>query len=496
MENETETKNDPKEQIKALEAKLKTAFKKGNFQMAQEQASQVKALDPENRLAKKLLEKIEKENKKKEAKTKAEKIKEYESMLKKLFKEEKFGQLKDLARELKEFDPENKSGDKWVSKAEKVEAKNAAGPKEGFFASLFKKKEKAEKEAEKPENVFAETEEKDIVKTEIPQEEKAEEAPEVMTEESAPKEEAPTPQVNVFMAEPAAPEAPAVPEQQPMEIKEEAPEKKEAEGGKAEEKKGNIFTRMFKKGEEATTQKSIIDTIVAKTEKKKEIKPVVIKEKKEKVAGPDDGTRFLKFSKMFLNFALLFIIISAAFLYVEFIDQENTVLGAIGIEDNTGSRLHKANETVKEKEREEAVLKKDIELYKGGYNDKDLNVVNTIIDDRLNWPDILAKIKEVTDSVYELNDFFKYIEYDNYSFDAENETVRVSGTLTDPLGRNLTRLVELEEAFIYYPKDKDNPEDDTKPYFQGFKEFTSFSKTLDPQTGKFTSRFQLSFALN
>jgi nitrogen regulatory protein P-II 2 len=122
--------------------------------------------------------------------------------------------------------------------------------------------------------------------------------------------------------------------------------------------------------------------------------------------------------------------------------------------------------------------------------------VETIIDERINWPDIFAKINEVTNSVYELNDFFKYVEYNNYSFDAEQGSIRVTGTLSDPLGRNLTKLVELEEAFKFYPKDKNNPEDTTQPYFTEFREFTSFSKSLDPRTGRFTSNFQMSFSLN
>ena len=254
---------------------------------------------------------------------------------------------------------------------------------------------------------------------------------------------------------------------------------------------------MFNKGEvEKQTQKSIIDTIVAKTDEKKVEKAPKKKAIKLKKAKDEDATAILTFAKVFMNFTAIFIIFSAAFLYVEFIDEQNTMLSLIGVEENTGSRLHTAAEDNIKNKRQEGVLSKDIELFKGGYQDSALGAVDQIIDSRINWPDIFNKIDDVTDSIYDHNKFFKYIEYNNYSFDAEKGTIRVTGTLTDPVGRNLTRLVELEEAFIYFPTDKNNPDDPGKPFFSGFREFTSFSKTLDQTTGRYTSNFQLSFELN
>lgn len=268
---------------------------------------------------------------------------------------------------------------------------------------------------------------------------------------------------------------------------------------KPKEKKGNLFTRMFGGKEEAKDKKSIIDTIVAKTGEAKKVEKKEAKKEVKKIKGvkkEEDAGAFLTFARVFMNFAAVFIVFSAGFLYVDFIDKENTFLSLVGIQENTGSRLHKASEETRELSREEAILNQNIELYKGGYQDNSLDIVANIIDERINWPDIFAKINEVTNSVYELNDFFKYVEYNNYSFDAEKGAIRVSGTLSDPLGRNLTKLVELEEAFKYYPKDKNNPDDPTKSYFHAFREFTSFSKTLDQKTGRYTSNFQLSFALS
>lgn len=222
---------------------------------------------------------------------------------------------------------------------------------------------------------------------------------------------------------------------------------------------------------------------------RKEVEP-------EKPVKSHDGAKLLTFSKMFLNFTAIFILLSATFLYVEWMDKQNAVLGLVGIQENTGGKLYQAAAEMDVLKKQEDSLNKDIELYKGGYSDKDFATVQKIIDNRINWPDIFSKITEVTNSVYELNDFFKYIEYNNYAFDDTTNSIRVTGTLSDPLGRNLTKLVELEQAFQNYPRDKNNPDDKTKPYFKGFLEMNSFSKKLDTTTNRFTSSFQLSFQLN
>lgn len=517
---------DPKEQIRALEKEMKTAFREGNYKAVKTVSDKIKALDPENHLAEKMIEKAEAAKNKEEGKAKKEKIREYRVMLKRLYKDRDLEKLMALAKEFKDFDPESKHADKWLLRAEKLEEKlggkkvekkekEEAKPlkieKQGFFAKLFKKSEKPA-ETEKKEGIMglmAKEEKKEPAKIEV-REEKEEEKTMEIKEEPVKIEAKPEPLKPVEEAKPAEPKpvkpAFSIPVKPPVAKPTPAPQaaaptapvataaaplKKEVT---PKEAKGNIFTKMFGKKEEETQKKSIIDTIVAKTDKKEE-KEAAGKEAK-KPTEKKEAEGLLTFSKVFMNFAIIFIVFSAAFLYVEWVDKENTMLSLAGISENTGGRLHSASEELSSLKGKEATLSKDIELYKGGYDDKALNIVESIIDERINWPDIFAKINEVTNSVYELNDFFKYIEYNNYSFDAENGTIRVTGTLSDPLGRNLTKLVELEEAFMYYPKDKNDPEDTTEPYFTGFKEFTSFSKTLDKATGRYTSSFQLSFALN
>lgn len=466
-------------QISALEQQMKEAFKEGHFDALQEAATKVKALDPENHLSKKLLEKLAAAKKEKEAKDKQAKTAEYESMLKKLYKDGELVKTMSLAQELKEFNPQAKSADKWIEKAQKLQNKAVkAAPKlkgekgSGFLSALFKKSEKKdEKKTASPlsGNIFA----------------KAVSAPTPVAPVK-PAAQAPVTVTPVAPAKPvmaAAPVAPATP----------APAK--AVAGAVT---GNIFTTMFKKGEEGKqTEKSIIDTIVAKTdEKKKAKKPEQQKAAMVVMPKESSSSALLGFSKVFMNFSAIFIVFSAAFLYVEFLDEENTMLSLVGVQESTGSKLRAAADENQQNKRREAVLKNDIEKFKTGYQDPAMQIVDKIIEDRINWPDIFAKINEVTNAVYELNDFFKYIEYNNYSFDAANQTVRVSGTLSDPLGRNLTRLVELEQAFKYFPQDPNNPDDPAKPYFTGFRELTSFSKTLNKETGRYSSSFQLSFALN
>lgn len=435
---------DPKEQISVLEQEMKSAFKEGNYEAVKAATDKIKAIAPENHLAEKLMAKVEKVKTKEDAKAQTQKVREYRVMLKKLYKDRDSEKLTALAKEFKAFDPENKHAAKWILRAEKLQEKMSG-----------KKEEKQELK------IGAGKEKEGIMQM------MAKKAPTTATPVATVAE----PTKTVETPKTKAPDSP-------------------------KEEKGNLFTRMFKKKEEETQKKSIIDTIVAKTDKKEEKKPVEKKDETDKSSEKKKEMGLLVFSKVFMNFVAIFIVLSAAFLYVEWIDKDNTVLGLAGISENTGGRLHSASEELSALKKEETTLSKDIDLYKGGYDDKALDAVEKIIDGRINWPDIFAKINEVTNSVYELNDFFKYIEYNNYSFDAKNGTIRVSGTLSDPLGRNLTKLVVLEEAFKYYPKDRNNPDDMTEPYFIGFKEFTAFSKTLDSDTGRYNSSFQLSFSLN
>lgn len=254
---------------------------------------------------------------------------------------------------------------------------------------------------------------------------------------------------------------------------------------------GNIFTKMFGKKEAAVEEKkkpSIIDTIVSKTDVKK------AEPKKEK---PKEltGLPMLRFAAGFLQFTAAFILVTAGFFYAYNIDTQNRVLKWVGVEANYASRLHGASEQLEAKKEGKKTLKKEINQYESGYNNRYEDVIGKIVEKRLNWPDILKKINEVTDSVYERNELSQYVKYDSFSFDAEKGQVRVSGSLSDPLGKNLTKLAELEQAFRNYPRDPQDPDDKTTPYFENVNEFNSLQKSFDQRTKKYKSNFQLSFSL-
>lgn len=256
------------------------------------------------------------------------------------------------------------------------------------------------------------------------------------------------------------------------------------------EGEGNLFTRMFGQKEEAVPvpqAKSIIDTIVSKTEKT--AKPVKVEKKKDTT-----GVMFLRFSNAFFQFAMVFVIISAAFFYIENKDIENRVLSLVK-KESYASRLHNANTALEAKQEEIRTLDRDVKRFEEGYNNRYEEVIKQIVEKRLNWPDILQKINEITDTIYERNALSQYILYTSFTFDAEKGLIRVSGTLTDPLGKNLTKLAELEQAFRTYPRNPNDPNDKTEPYFYDFQEFSSLRKSLDKKTNKYTSSFQLSFAL-
>ena len=134
-------------------------------------------------------------------------------------------------------------------------------------------------------------------------------------------------------------------------------------------------------------------------------------------------------------------------------------------------------------------------LYENGYTNEYEAVIQEIIDGRINWPDIMDKINNIADSIYERNNVFQYIVFNSFSFDAKAGTVNVNGTLSDPLGKNLTKLAELEEAFKYFPGSKENQDADVKPYFYNVKDLNAFSKSYNSKTGRFSSGFQFSFSI-
>jgi hypothetical protein len=168
------------------------------------------------------------------------------------------------------------------------------------------------------------------------------------------------------------------------------------------------------------------------------------------------------------------------------------VLGLVGIEDNYASQLRSAADRLAVKTTEEERLGKEIVRYQEGYKDNKLTLIEQIIDARLDWPELIRKLNEVTKSIYERNDLLQYVQYNNYSYNVERAQLTVSATLSDPSGKNLTRLAELEEAFRTYPRDPNNPEDETQPYFYGLQDFRSFSKNFEKSTGRYKSSFSLS----
>ena len=389
-------------------------------------------------------------------KNKLAKLKEYENMFRILQKQRDYDKIKSLATELEGFDPGNKSAKKWLKKAEN----KLSG---GFWKRLFSKTKKVEemnKESVKTVEEAGRTQEKNQSLELLASTAKS------STQEISSKE---SPDISSTLSEPEL-----------------SMEMASVSSMFIPEKQASIPEVSSKEAEIKTPESALIE------KKETEVKHAPIKAKPEK---PHKEFNLLGFSKLFANFTVAFIVLTAGFLYVEFIDQNNTVLGLVGVE-NTGSKLHSSADELSQKEREVATLKKEIEKLETGYQNPDLKTIDDIRAKRINWPDVLFKIDEVTNSVYELNDFFKYIEYIDYAFDADRQTIRISGKLSDPQGNNLTKLVELENAFKYYPKDQQNPDDPTQPFFKGFKELTTLNKTLDQETGRYVSNFQLSFDLN
>ncbi len=285
-----------------------------------------------------------------------------------------------------------------------------------------------------------------------------------------------------FAVPPAAEQAPLKPIESQLKVEQETVAKPESKI----QGKGNIFTSLFGKEEVEKPTASVLETIVAKTA------PEKAEPKKEKVPMERTGESFLGFSSAFLRLAIVFIAVSAAFLYVENIDANNTVLG-IGFinKENNAIQLHNASKTIEEESAKVKRLNQEIAKYQGGYQDDHQEAIKKIVSGRMDWPSILKKLNEVTESVYEKNAISQYVQYNNYTYNSETSQLTVTGTLSDPLGKNLTKLAELEQAFKNYPKDPKNPDDDRKPYFYGLQEFNSFAKSFNNSTGRFQSTFNL-----
>ncbi|MBI5421940.1 hypothetical protein HZA44_02300 [Candidatus Peregrinibacteria bacterium] len=282
-----------------------------------------------------------------------------------------------------------------------------------------------------------------------------------------------------------SPVVPAVPKPAQAQLKVEQKTVVKPESGATD--KGNIFTSLFGKKEEMEPEKktaSVLETIVAKTT------PVKSESKPKKVVEEGTGERMVGFANAFLQFSIAFILVSAGFLYVENLDTGNQVLSRVNVVNNA-VQLHNAAVELDAKKEEERKLNLEIKKYQGGYEDDHRKTIATIVADRMDWTDLLRKLNEVTESVYEKNALSQYVQYNNYSYNAKTGQLTVSATLSDPLGKNLTKLAEIEEAFRNYPKDPENPKDERKPYFYGVQEFKSFTKNFNAATGRYQSQFSL-----
>ena len=523
------------DQIKVLEVQIKQVFNAGNLPEIEKLSGEIKKLDPTNKVVSKIEAGIEKARNILEKQERKEKVKALTAEIEVLMKVEKWDEAEVKANELLKVEKDNSFALKALKKVDKTKPKSADNAvetrhassqkpkkekKPGFFTRLFGKKkapEKKEPSSAKPSTAKA---------TEAP----ATEAPEVKStpmpiaeapKPVAPKAEPPKPAVKptaftpppkpivsvpVVLKKPAEGTEPVegVEPVEPIKSAEKAPSAavplsvaaKPAvpatpkSAAKTEAGKGNIFTKLFGKNEAAKGEtaekpsKSIIDTIVAKTEEGKKTEK---KEKKEDIMG--EG--LLRFATVFLEFSVAFILISVGFFYVQNIDEENRVLSLLGIEENNASQLYSASQELEQKEKEEKGLAKEIKKYKEEQEDENKKTIQEIIDGRLDWPDLIKKLNEVTESIYEKNPLSQYVQYNNYSYDVEQGQLRVNATLSDPLGKNLTKLAEIEEAFRYYPKDKNDPTDEREPYFYGLQDFRSFSKSFDKATGRYKSSFSL-----
>ena len=476
-----------KDKMKELENNLKLALKGKNESKVKEAAWEIRKIEPENKAAINALKKIEEDRKNSEKKAKEEKIKASEKEIKVFLKNNESDKVAEKANELLKDDPRNKTAAKALKEIENLKKKSIAVPaavlkteqKQGFFNRLTdllpKKGKKIDQRAKTAETKF------EVVSGVKPAEAKTAPQNEIAREvKIAVTPAVPAEPVNI--AQPVKPSAnensenkitpssflspkpsiikPVIPAKPPVTTFKNAsqifPEKTE----KAEmpspvmptavpsepktenvPEKGNIFTKLFGKKEEAEKPAgSIIETIVAQADKTKKQSEITKKEE------TDTGESFLKFSNLFLKFSVVFILIISAFFYIFNIDENNTVLTLFSIENNAITLKNSADK-LNDLEKQKDGINKEIDKYKKGYENEYQNTIDSIVKNRLDWPNLIKELNQVTESVYEKNALAKYVQYNNYTYDAASGRLGVSATLSDPLGKNLTKLAELEDAF-------------------------------------------------
>lgn len=503
-------KKENAEKIKNLEKELKAAFKKQDTPEAKRLMDEIKTLEAENKFVQKIQKKLDAEKMALDKKIKKEKINGLTKEAKEFLKNEEWDKVKEKSDELLKLDPKLGFALKAIKKIEKATGKINAAPvpiqkkdvskvakkepkKPGFFARLFSKKTSKTPEAKV---IIKPDEAKKPIEPMAAKPIEAIKPPATPVAPMAPaKPLVPAPQLAKAQAvtTPTMPAMPVMPKKEAMHMPvaklSEIPKKVEPTPKKAipQAATGNIFTSLFGKNEVASTLKkpvSIIDTIVAKSEQAKEEK----KQEKEKVESTGEG--LVKFSNLFLKFALAFIAVSYAFFYAQLIDTQNRVFSLLD-QENYAIQLHNVSRELEGKSQEEKRLGIEIKRYEEGYQDTSKDVITRIVDNRMDWPDLLRKLNEVTESVYEKNTLLQYVTYNNYNYDVDTGKLSLSATLSDPKGRNLTKLAELEVAFQSFPRDPDNEADERKPYFYGLQEFNSYAKTFSSQTGRYISNFSL-----
>ena len=516
------------EKVKTLETKMNQFFKAGDLPKVNEEVSEIQRLDPQNKKAQKMQEAIQKAKVSVEGELRKEKIKRLENEIQFFMNKADLNSSASKANELLALQWGNSTAMKALekaAKAKKVDVKilmTAQGPtretKSGFFARLFGPKQPAQafkpepKKAEAPKvapaakPALSEVLQKVApILTQAPMPSRAPVAPALpplikplvstpVTPAPVLKPIVPTtpPSAPVFKPAIFTPPKAAMPVSPTLKPASVVPitlkmEQKAVVTPQAKMPEGNIFTKLFGPKAEAPmagakSAGSIIETIVTKTSKEEM--------RVEKKAEEGTGELFLRFSGVFLNFSLLFILASAGFLYVQNMDTQNRFLSLVG-KENQAIMLHNAAQSLDTQKQEENKLTKEIEKYKGGYEDESRKTIENIVQSRMDWPEILKKLNAVTESVYEKNALSQYVQYNNYSYDTETGRFTVSATLSDPLGKNLTKLAELEEAFKNYPHDPANPEDGLTPYFFGVQDFKAFAKNFNAATGRFQSNFTL-----
>lgn len=536
-----------KEKIKSLENALNEALKEKNNFSIKSAIDELRKNDPENKSAKKAELKLAEEKEKLEKQARKEKINGLTGEIKTHLKNEDWDKAVLKSNELLEVDPSNSfalDSIKKAAKAKNVDYKSlvkvsvaaASEKKPGLLSGLFNKAKEPLKPAEtaigtaKPLAAMpVKTDLKEIqkavtpnatpavtqvssepVKTEVKEAQKSI-APAITPAVTQPQVaelpkkietiipvavnpsafSAPKPS----MIKPVAPATPPITTFKPVVVDKPAEQKTIApvsvqplKQSDSNHEKGNIFTKLFGKEQESEKPTgSIIETIVAQSVKENRVTREVAK------TTGDTGEGFFRFANMFLRFSIVFMITGAAFFYIYNIDKNNTILQLAGIENNA-LKLKNASaelDTINKKMKD---TQKEIDKYIKGYEDQYKATIDKIIEKRMDWPALIKKLNEVTESVYEKNALAQYVQYNNYSFDVEAGTLTVSATLSDPLGKNLTKLAELEEAFTYYPKDKNDSNDKRKPYFQNMQEFRSFDKSLNKATGRYISNFSLSLS--